>query len=157
MPDKDLMLQRYEDAQFHNYNKNGLVIEEQIKLPGHSWNISDVKFNSSGLYLASTGWDKTTLVWDLKTLEDPKVLRNGHQDAITCNSWFPNVDTMLISGSSDKSMVVWNLDNIDEPMARLRQSNIFFDTKPRLFFLILAYCRCSIIILCFVLTQEKIL
>ena len=131
MPEKGLMLQKYEDAQFHNYNKNGLVIEEQIKLPGHSWNISDIKFNTNGLYLASAGWDKNVLVWDLKTLDNPKVLSNGHQDAITCLSWFPHVDTMLISGSSDKSMIVWNLDNSEEPMARFGQFSFLF-----LFFLI---------------------
>ena len=126
MPDNDLMIQRFENSQIHNYDKNGLVIEEQIKLPGHSWNISDVKFNTSGLHLASAGWDKTVLVWDLKTLDDPKVLCNGHQDPISCISWFPQVDTMLISGSSDKSMVVWNVDNSGEPiMARFVIKEIF--------------------------------
>ncbi|XP_066928086.1 uncharacterized protein [Clytia hemisphaerica] len=118
MHDKDLILQKYEDAQLHCFKTNDLVIEEQIKLPGHSWNISAVQFNSSGLHLASAGWDKTILVWDLKTLEDPKVLENGHRETITCLSWFPQVDSMMVSGSSDHSLVIWNVDN-NEAMAKL--------------------------------------
>lgn len=113
MPDKDSILQKYVDPQQHNFKGKGLQIEEQIKLPGHSWNVSDVQFNSSGLFLASASWDKTILVWDLKTLEDPTVLENGHCSPITCISWFPQIDSMMVSGSSDHSLIIWNVKNKD--------------------------------------------
>jgi FOG: WD40 repeat len=117
MPDKDSMLQKYENAQQHNFKTDGLQIEEQIKLPGHSWNISAVQFNSNGLFLASASWDKKILVWDLKTLEDPNILENGHCDPITCISWFPQIDSMMVSGSSDRSLIIWNVNN-KEAMAK---------------------------------------
>lgn len=111
MPDNDSLILRYEERQVHNFHNDGLVIEEQIKLPGHRWNISALGFNNSGLHLASGSWDKSLLVWDLKTLEDPVKLDGngeGHKQPVTCVSWFPLIECMLISGSADNSLIIWN-------------------------------------------------
>lgn len=111
MLDKDSLISRYEERQLHNFRTEGLVIEEQIKLPGHTWNVSALGFNNSGLYLASGSWDKSLLVWDLKTLENPLVLDGGgegHTQPVTCISWFPMIECMLMSASADHSLIIWN-------------------------------------------------
>ncbi|XP_057291828.1 uncharacterized WD repeat-containing protein alr3466-like [Hydractinia symbiolongicarpus] len=123
MPEQNSLLQKYEQDQPHNAKLSGLFIEEQTKLAGHGWNISCLQFSQNGLYLASGSWDKNVFIWDLRTLDAPKVLDGegeGHTSAVTSLCWLPNIEFLLASASADHSILIWNSDTGDV-MARLMQ------------------------------------
>lgn len=116
MPEQNSLLQKYEQDQPHNAKMNGLFIEEQTKLAGHGWNISCLQFSQNGLYLASGSWDKDVFIWDLRTLDTPKVLDGegeGHISAVTSLCWLPNIEFLLASASADHAILIWNSDTGD--------------------------------------------
>ena len=116
MPENISLIEKYESKQVHSIQKNGLSIEEQIKLSGHEWNISCLEFSQNGLFLASGSWDKTLNIWDLRTLDSPKILDGdgkGHKAPVTCLSWLPHIEFLLCSGSADRSLLIWNTDTGD--------------------------------------------
>lgn len=116
MQELDALIQKFESLQTHNFDENGILIEEQIKLSSHLWNISTLQFSPSGLFLASGSWDKTVHVWDLHTLDAPKKLDEedkGHSSQVICLSWLPHIEFLLASGSADSTIIIWNNDTGD--------------------------------------------
>lgn len=89
-------------------------------LPGHSWSISALEFATDTI-LISGSWDKTIKVWQVNT-GDEQARLVGHTDSITSvavqrSNRFnrlapannaPAKDTILISGSRDKTVRQWH-------------------------------------------------
>jgi len=55
--------------------------------------------------LASCSWDKTILVWDLKSLKCSKTL-NGHKKEVMTITEL--ADGRIASGGKDFSILIWN-------------------------------------------------
>ncbi|HEY9596051.1 MAG TPA: hypothetical protein V6D33_00075, partial [Cyanophyceae cyanobacterium] len=72
--------------------------------------VARVRFSPDGQILATTSWDNRVQLWRLddtliKTLD-------GHHSRVTSINW-SNDGKSLVSGSEDKTAIVWNLD-VDE-------------------------------------------
>lgn len=53
------------------------------------------------------GDDRTARVWDL-TEDTPKWIGRGHQDYVRCGAWLPEQPGMLVTGSYDQTVRLWN-------------------------------------------------
>lgn len=76
-------------------------------LTGHTSGVSAVALLKNG-DLASSSYDKTIRLWNLKTGELKKVMK-GHTSCVSSLVVMHNGE--LVSGSWDTSIKIWNLDN----------------------------------------------
>ena len=74
-------------------------------LIGHASGVLSLRLLSTNV-LVSGARDSTILVWDVEKGESVKTLK-GHSDQVTS---LEVVDGQLVSGSTDKSIKVWNAD-----------------------------------------------
>jgi WD40 repeat protein len=80
----------------------------------HKGSIRDMCFIKSG-ELVTGGGDSKILIWNIETW-DSKQLR-GHQQSIWCIGYTPFIDLdadFLVSGSSDKTIRIWDLIKLNE-------------------------------------------
>ena len=85
-----------------------LQIDQVQTLVGHNGKVltSDSNFDQS--LLATAGQDRQIKIWDLQSFQCSKSI-DAHSNQITCLK-FSRSSNMLISGSFDKSVKVWNED-----------------------------------------------
>ncbi|KAL7306022.1 hypothetical protein TKK_0001488 [Trichogramma kaykai] len=76
-------------------------------LEKHSSALTCVRFSSNGMYAASSGLDKTCVVWEIGTGRVVSVL-TGHSRYVACCAFSKN-GNMLATGSNDKKVIVWDL------------------------------------------------
>jgi WD40 repeat protein len=101
------------DARLRIWNiENNFELEKEI--PAHNYAIYKIMFNSSGSLLATASRDKTAKVWDASDASFlfrlDKENFKGHLNSVNTLLWL-NEDT-LISGSDDRSIVVWKISKI---------------------------------------------
>lgn len=76
--------------------------------PAHWFTINDIAFSTDGQYFATASRDKTIKIWDAHTFQLLKVIdtirHGGHLNSVNCLLW---LDDYLISGSDDRSIMVW--------------------------------------------------
>jgi WD40 repeat protein len=77
------------------------------KLIGHSGNIVNVVYSPSGDSLASSSWDHTVMLWDLKSSRSIRKFI-GHEDYVLGLDFHPSSE-YLVSGSRDKEVRLWDL------------------------------------------------
>jgi WD40 repeat protein len=97
---------------FASGGDNGAVIlweattRKQLRLTGHSRPVSSVAFSPNGEMLASGGWDKIVIVWDVRTGKQVTSLQ-GHTGSVNSVAFSPD-GSMLASGSDDKIVILWD-------------------------------------------------
>ncbi|EKM56000.1 uncharacterized protein PHACADRAFT_53122, partial [Phanerochaete carnosa HHB-10118-sp] len=80
-------------------------------LEGHEDAIRCVAFSPNGKYIASGSDDKTIIIWDAITGGHLHTLK-GHTDNVNTVDFSLDGDiTVLVSGSTDHSIRVWDVDN----------------------------------------------
>ncbi len=80
---------------------------------GHTGSVLSLALSSDGVFLASTGSDKTVRVWDVESGRQLKVFRE-HRDAVTCCA-FRKDSLYLYTGSADRTVNVYSLENPETP------------------------------------------
>ncbi|HEX2908994.1 MAG TPA: TIR domain-containing protein [Phototrophicaceae bacterium] len=74
-------------------------------LRGHSGIINRLAWSPEADRLASTSYDQTVRIWDIRSQDKPLVLK-GPSDRVTCVTWSP--DGHVIVGGSDSRLWIWS-------------------------------------------------
>nr|KAF7433992.1 hypothetical protein H0235_002183 [Vespula pensylvanica] len=86
---------------------NSATINLYRVMEKHSSALTCVRFSSNGLYIASSGLDKTAIIWETSTGKICNVLAR-HNRYVACCA-FSRDGNLLATGSNDKSVIVWDL------------------------------------------------
>ena len=89
-----------------------LKLEEEplFKFQGqHTGTITSIAFSCDGLRMAVTGHDRMITLWDCLSHKLVKTLNNCHKDWITACSFSDTCSDMLITGSTDFTLKMWDL------------------------------------------------
>lgn len=109
-PDNERFISGGRDAHLNIWNLNNF--EKIDSKPAHWFTINDIVFNPPGTLFATASRDKTIKIWDAKTFELLKVLETirdkGHLNSVNTLYW-SDYNNYLISGSDDRSIIVWNI------------------------------------------------
>lgn len=74
---------------------------------GHKDAIECAKFTNTGTHLFTTSRDKTVKTWDIST-EDAVLTLSGHDDYVKCALESPVSSQLIITGSYDHTVRVWD-------------------------------------------------
>jgi len=77
-------------------------------LRAHAKAVNDISFSASGQYLVSASKDAAVKIWDVEKVSVRRTLV-GHADRVWC-CVFCKQDTMVLSGSEDRSVIVWHAE-----------------------------------------------
>lgn len=94
------------------------VSKNTLRLSGHQNIVSNCAFDATGRNLATTGWDKKVLIWDVKTgkyRQEGPLQISGHDGSVSCCVFSQN-GQFLISGSYDESIIIWDLNDVTEKL-----------------------------------------
>jgi WD40 repeat protein len=80
---------------------------EYNRLEGHNDSVRSVIFSPDGKTLATASYDKTIVLWDIKTGKKKHIFR-GHKKYVNSVSFSPNGKT-LATGSDDTTVKLWNV------------------------------------------------
>lgn len=75
------------------------------------------------------GDDRTVRTWDL-TEDEPKWIGRGHDDYVRCGTWLPEQAGILVTGSYDQTVRVWNTKQVgseQQALLTFRLSNAVED------------------------------
>lgn len=86
--------------------------EEVTAQPAHWYTINHIAFHPNGSLFATASRDKTIKIWDATSFQLLKVLDTtrygGHVNSVNHLYW-SDYEDYLISGSDDRSIIVWDL------------------------------------------------
>lgn len=96
----------------------------------HSSALTCVCFNANGLFIASSGLDKTTVIWETDSGK-VKTITAGHNRYVACCA-FSRDGNLLATGSNDKSVIIWDLKGnlcLDSELTRRFTPALFLDSS----------------------------
>lgn len=79
-----------------------------VRLKGHSEDVTALATSADGRFLASGAFDKTVVLWDLDTREEVRTLY-GHALQLRCLAFSPD-GSLLASGSTDRTVRLWEVE-----------------------------------------------
>ncbi|XZN89605.1 MAG: eIF2A-related protein [Microcoleus sp.] len=107
-PQRNLIATASEDKTVKLWNLNGQLLKN---ITGHSDQVTSVRFSPDGNTIATASDDRTIKLWNL----DGTIITTlkGHSGAVNSISFNPTNSKILISGSSDGSIIIWReLENL---------------------------------------------
>eukprot|EP01017_Pseudomicrothorax_dubius_P010601 TRINITY_DN137_c0_g3_i4.p1 TRINITY_DN137_c0_g3~~TRINITY_DN137_c0_g3_i4.p1 ORF type:complete len:323 (-),score=53.38 TRINITY_DN137_c0_g3_i4:120-1088(-) len=81
---------------------------EMISIKGHFGEILSMDFNKYKDLVATGSIDKSIKLWDLRNLAVPALTLNGHKYAVRRVKCSPHEENIILSGSYDMSVIVWD-------------------------------------------------
>lgn len=91
--------------------ENGYKLHKQI--PAHNYAIYSIAFHPNGKLFATASRDKTIKIWDAENLEFliriDSEFHQGHINSVNSLYW-TNYNNYLVSGSDDRSIIVWKIE-----------------------------------------------
>lgn len=101
------VLKSYINAKYYDNSKTN-PIPWTSNLIGHTDLISKVAFSPDGSKIATSSYDKSIKVWDVKRSTEIHTLK-GHDDLVLSLEFSPN-GSQLISFSYDSNLILWDLE-----------------------------------------------
>lgn len=107
-PQRNLIATASEDKNVKLWNLNGQLLKN---ITGHSDQVTSVRFSPDGNTIATASDDRTIKLWNL----DGTLITTlkGHSGAVNTINFNPTNSKILISGSSDGTIIIWReLENL---------------------------------------------
>ncbi|KAG8765597.1 Histone acetyltransferase type B subunit 2 [Ceratobasidium sp. 428] len=105
-----------------SYSKKNSVLDPVDVFRGHSSVVGDVSWHSTQQNIfASVGDDKQLFIWDTRdpARTHPKQRVTAHDREILAVSFCPSNDNLLVTGSSDKTIGLWDLRALNDRLHSL--------------------------------------
>lgn len=101
--------------------ENGHKIQPMATLTGHSGAVEDVDWHAKDPQLvASVGGDRKLCLWDVNNPTKPHyVVPNAHANDINSVAFNPQNEFVLATGSSDKTIGIWDVRRLDQKLHSL--------------------------------------
>ena len=80
-----------------------------VQLTGHGGEIYCVKFSNDGNMLATAGFDKQILLWDIYNECTNVSILKGHTNAVLELHWSTD-NARIYTGSADKTVAIWDVE-----------------------------------------------
>jgi WD repeat-containing protein 61 len=111
-PDGNYLLSGSRDAHLNMYDvKNNFALITTI--PTHNYAIYQIAFSPTGKYFATASRDKTCKIWDAEIMQMilrlDKEKHDGHINSVNSLLWMN--DNLLVTGSDDRTVICWELEN----------------------------------------------
>lgn len=93
---------------------------------GHTEGVEDVDWHKSYTHMfGSVGDDKQLLFWDVREVTDKpsQQVVKAHDDNVNCLSFNPFNEFLVVTGSSDTTVKLWDLRNLDQHVAKFEGHN----------------------------------
>lgn len=113
-------------------NQAGTQIMAMATLKGHEDVVEDVDWHPKDPnMIGSVGDDKTIRLWDIRKPHTPEgsnshssslthTVRNAHDHDINCIAFNPEKEFLMATGSSDKTVAIWDMRNLKTKMHDLQ-------------------------------------
>lgn len=111
MPEARQLVSGSRDAMLKSWDvDHGFSLIKQV--PAHNYAINDVVVSPCQRFLATVSMDKSTKIWDAKSLKLLKVIDKarhaGHATSVNAVYWSP-FSNLLVTASDDRKLAVWSL------------------------------------------------
>ncbi|KAG8965172.1 Histone acetyltransferase type B subunit 2 [Tulasnella sp. 419] len=103
----------------NSYAKGNTTIEPLNVYTGHSSVVGDVSWHFSSDYaFASVGDDRQLMIWDTRDHDrsKPKQKIEAHEKEILTVAFSPSNDNLLITGSSDNTIALWDTRSLNHKL-----------------------------------------
>jgi len=87
-------------------------------LRGHTTAVHQCEFTPDNLHVVSFSDDKSVGIWDIPTESQLDSL-NGHTDYARCGATAAGSSDLLVSGSYDQTVLLWDRRNSTEPVVKI--------------------------------------
>ena len=86
-----------------------LTVQPIMTLHGHTGPVNALAVNCSGTYLASASVDRSVILWDTVSYKQLHVFDACHKDWINTCSFSDNNPDLLVTGSNDFTLKLWDV------------------------------------------------
>ncbi|KAI7887334.1 WD40 repeat-like protein [Lichtheimia hyalospora FSU 10163] len=96
-------------------SKEKRTLQASRKYCGHTAGVEDIAWNwRHDSIFASAGDDRQMMIWDTRDEAGGKAIHNvrAHAAEVNCISFSPGSEWILATGSSDKTVALWDLRNL---------------------------------------------
>ncbi len=87
-------------------------------IPAHWYTVNDLCIDPDGRWLISASRDKTIKIWQPDSLKLLHVIdadrEEAHVNSVNTLLWLPGEDRAFVSGSDDRSLVLWKLEELED-------------------------------------------
>lgn len=97
----------------NSYSKQKSTLEPINQYLGHTDYVEDVEYSPLiETLFGSVGDDQKLMIWDTRVNKNAPIFNiHAHQAEINCLSWNPKQSNLILTGSSDKSISLWDTRN----------------------------------------------
>ena len=101
----------------HRYTKQARTASQGQKttvipvttIHGHTAKISSISFSPDGLKMVTASYDKSLIIWDVLSYKQLRILHACHKDWINTCAFSDTSSDILITGSNDFTLKLWDL------------------------------------------------
>mmetsp|Transcript_24963 Transcript_24963/g.42665 ORF Transcript_24963/g.42665 Transcript_24963/m.42665 type:complete len:440 (+) Transcript_24963:27-1346(+) len=97
------------------------ALEVIVNLHEHKNTVLEVLFNKNENWLLTASRDQSLKLFDLRTMKELQTFR-GHSKEVTSAAWHPVHERMFCSGSSDGTILFWEVGK-EKPVAQIYQAH----------------------------------
>jgi histone-binding protein RBBP4 len=105
------------------FSKGNKTISPTATYTTHSATVNDVQYHPiHDMWIGTASDDMTWQVIDTRMDQHKKALyrKHAHEDAVNCIAFHPEFESIMATGSADKSIGIWDLRNFQKPLHSLQ-------------------------------------